>query len=320
MVKLQAANVGCFVENIFVGALAYADDLTLLAPSASAMREMLHICEEYAVEYSIKFDASKSKCIGFNSHRRSFSCGSACPRFFVDNQQIDFVYCWPHLGNILDKDLCDADCILRRREQMIGQINSVLCTFGNLNEEILIELLYISCTSLYGYVLWDLSRPEIQRICAAWRGAVRRVWHVPLNTHNDVVVSLRNKLPLFDVLCSRIFVFHISCLKSNNASVRRICEHATQEMGISAHGRNLLFLADQYKLSDMSCFGNVNAMFETLTLFSNHVFESRGWFNQNFGVIRELLLVRVGRLYLEQSDMSLSDAEVDLIINELCVG
>jgi hypothetical protein len=61
-------------------------------------------------------------------------------------------------------------------------------------------------------------------------------------------------------------------------------------------------------------------MFETLTLISNHIFESRKLFNQNFGVIRELLLVRAGRLYLEQSDTSLSDADIDLIINELCVG
>jgi hypothetical protein len=82
----------------------------------------------------------------------------------------------------------------------------------------------------------------------------------------------------------------------------------------------LLFLADRYKLSDMSCFGNVNAMFETLTLISNHVFESRKLFNLHFGVIRELLLVRAERLYLEQSYTSLYGADIDLIINELCIG
>ena len=65
---------------------------------------MLHMCEEYAVEYSITFNANESKCIVFNSHRRSFSFGSACSRFFVDNQQIDFVDSRPHhLGNILEK-------------------------------------------------------------------------------------------------------------------------------------------------------------------------------------------------------------------------
>ena len=95
--ELSEAGVGCFIGNNFVGALAYADDLTSLAPSASAMRKMLHICEEYAVEYSITFNANKSKCIVFNSHR-SFSFGSACPHFFVDNEQIYFVDSWPHLG------------------------------------------------------------------------------------------------------------------------------------------------------------------------------------------------------------------------------
>jgi hypothetical protein len=104
-------------------------------------------------------------------------------------------------------------------------------------------------------------------------------------THNNVVVALSNKLPLFDVLCRRIFVFRISFLTSD------ICEHALQEVGLSIHGRNLLFLADRYKLPDLTCLSNVNAILETLTLISNHVFESRKLVKQNFGVLRDLLLL-----------------------------
>ena len=47
----------------FVGALAYADDIVLLAPSASALRKILAICDSYANEYYISFDAQKSKCL-----------------------------------------------------------------------------------------------------------------------------------------------------------------------------------------------------------------------------------------------------------------
>ena len=36
--------------NTFVGALAYADDITPLALTPSAMRYMLRICEEYGRE------------------------------------------------------------------------------------------------------------------------------------------------------------------------------------------------------------------------------------------------------------------------------
>jgi hypothetical protein len=35
----------------------------LLAPSASAVRTMLAICDQYANEYSISFNSSKSKCL-----------------------------------------------------------------------------------------------------------------------------------------------------------------------------------------------------------------------------------------------------------------
>ena len=34
--KLESLGVGCFWNNHFAGALAYADDIVLLAPSASA--------------------------------------------------------------------------------------------------------------------------------------------------------------------------------------------------------------------------------------------------------------------------------------------
>ena len=43
--QLRNSGIGCYIGNFFVGALAYADDLALLAPSASAMRTLLKICD-----------------------------------------------------------------------------------------------------------------------------------------------------------------------------------------------------------------------------------------------------------------------------------
>jgi hypothetical protein len=51
LMALSNAGVGCYIGNNFVGALAYADDIVLLAPSASALRRMLAIYENYANEY-----------------------------------------------------------------------------------------------------------------------------------------------------------------------------------------------------------------------------------------------------------------------------
>jgi len=48
-VRLVKARVRCHIGTYHVGALAYADDIVLLA----TVRQMLEICDEYANEHSI---------------------------------------------------------------------------------------------------------------------------------------------------------------------------------------------------------------------------------------------------------------------------
>ena len=60
LVRLAQSGVGCFIGFNFVDALAYADDIVLIAPTPSAMRQLLLICDMYAVEYDIMFNANKS--------------------------------------------------------------------------------------------------------------------------------------------------------------------------------------------------------------------------------------------------------------------
>jgi len=59
--SLRDNGVGCWFGKLFIGAIAYADDIVLLAPSASAMRVMLSECDRFGCQYSVKFNATKSK-------------------------------------------------------------------------------------------------------------------------------------------------------------------------------------------------------------------------------------------------------------------
>ena len=58
---LKQKNVGCKIGNKFLGVFGYADDLTLLCPTLSGLREMLNTCEDYVKDYNILFNVSKSK-------------------------------------------------------------------------------------------------------------------------------------------------------------------------------------------------------------------------------------------------------------------
>src|SRR5664279_1443206 len=53
LIELKKAGLGCFVGNWFAAALAYANDILLLAPSTRAMRRMLLILQQNIVLHLI---------------------------------------------------------------------------------------------------------------------------------------------------------------------------------------------------------------------------------------------------------------------------
>jgi len=60
---LARSKIGYNFGMTYVGVLAYADDIVLLAPTASAMRMLLSICDDCANEHHVVFNAKKLKCM-----------------------------------------------------------------------------------------------------------------------------------------------------------------------------------------------------------------------------------------------------------------
>jgi len=60
LLSLHRAGLGCHFGHMFMGVLAYEDNMVLLAPTPHAVRSMLQCCEEYAKEYDVLFNADKS--------------------------------------------------------------------------------------------------------------------------------------------------------------------------------------------------------------------------------------------------------------------
>jgi len=88
--------------SFFVGALAYADDLVLPTPSPTAMNKMLSICDEDAAEFSIKFNAKKSKWLAIIPRKRCWLASQlAFCQFHAGGHHIDRVSSFTHLGHII---------------------------------------------------------------------------------------------------------------------------------------------------------------------------------------------------------------------------
>ena len=53
-----------------MGVYGYADDISLLCPTVSGMKEMLKTCETFAKQHDILFNASKSQLLWFGKGKK----------------------------------------------------------------------------------------------------------------------------------------------------------------------------------------------------------------------------------------------------------
>ena len=106
LVNLRKLGVGCYVGEVFMGAIGYADDLVLLAPSRTAMQMMLQVCEEFGARNNLLFstdtdpDKSKTKCV--------FMCGKKKTvkplPLYLYGRELPWVKTATHLGVELCED------------------------------------------------------------------------------------------------------------------------------------------------------------------------------------------------------------------------
>ena len=60
-----------YALSTVLGGLHMQDDLLLLAPTRSGMKELINICEELSKEFYISFNSAKSKHIEFTKSKDS---------------------------------------------------------------------------------------------------------------------------------------------------------------------------------------------------------------------------------------------------------
>ena len=135
---------------------------------------MLGICDDFAQEYAIVFNAKKSKCLWVKHSSAIKVASDRKPQFVIDGSVIEFVDSWPYLGHIIASSNDDSLDILHRRNSLCGQINDVLCYFSGLGPVTKLRLLKAYCSSYYGCKLWDLSCKAVD-FCVMWRKGLKRL-------------------------------------------------------------------------------------------------------------------------------------------------
>ena len=183
--KLRRLGVGCHVGNVFLGVMAYADDLVLVAPNRAAAVQMLGVCEAWAEDCNVHFSTdmdpskSKSKVIFMCGQRKDLSkpapvtlCGRPLP----------YVQSATHLGHELHESGNMEFDTRVKRTQFISNSFEVREVFSFASPPEVLGALKTYTCSFYGSNLWDLGGVMACQVYNSWWTSMKLAWEVPRAT------------------------------------------------------------------------------------------------------------------------------------------
>lgn len=288
LLRLKESGYGCHINGTFMGALSYADDITLISPSIIGLNKMIAICSKFADDYSITFNSKKSVCIKFGDTIKEHE------KVTLKNSEIAWVSKIKHLGNFIDTSLTDEiDCRMKI-SSFIGQVNKLNANFGHLQTHVLSRLFKLYCCSYYGSQIWCLNSLYFDKVCTAWNKGVRRVLNLPYNAHTWVLGPLLHQCHLRYQLQRRTIRF-IDSLSTSVNEIVKICYHRATCNANSPIGSNLSFIRNYYgstmphalKLSAQN--RQLVKEIESLLLARNGIYSLDGFSNTDINALITLM-------------------------------
>jgi len=303
--RLSIERLGCHIGHLFCGAFGYADDVIILAPTLFSLRRMLKICSDFAYEYNVIFNSSKSKLLFFGNvrHRPAVSpitfCGST----------IELVSHDKHLGNVIGQDSCKIQ-IQQNINEFNRKVNMVNTHFHHVQFDVLYQVFKTYCMPLYGSQLWDHGTKYADKFNTNWRKAIRKIFNLPNRTHCDLLPYIcDDDLPAVQ-LYFRIISFCRSLVNSSN-EISRICYNLAISGSGSAVSNNMSVVSSFYAVPREYIYKitrNCSAV-NVVHTESNIIKAS---------IIRDLLYMRCNNKYYVHNEQLLSAEEIEYMLVLLC--
>ena len=241
IVLLRNSGFGCHVGTQFVGALGYADDLTLICPSLNSLNHMLSICTDFAKQYNIVFNAKKTMGIKFGAPV------SQQDSVYLNDNIIQWRDQVRHLGNIVNSNLSDLPDCKVKCSTFNGSVNKLFGTYKGLKQDTMCQLFRSYCCSFYGSQLWDFKSEGFNKCCIQWNKAVRRLFNLNYRTHTWILGPLLEQPHISRQLHVKTLHFLYHMLQNGNNVVASIGKMALS-CATSPIGRNMSYLRHMFDI------------------------------------------------------------------------
>ena len=171
---LNSCNNGCFINDISINHVFYADDLCILSPSAKGLQNLVDLCERYGIAHDIVFNPTKTQCLVFKPKGYKLHC----PKIALAGTVIDYTSKAKYLGVIIHESAIDHDDMLRQLRLLYVRGNTLVRKFGKCSHAVLTTLYRTYCENFYNIFLWfNFSKTMYNKVKVACNNVCRKVFN-----------------------------------------------------------------------------------------------------------------------------------------------
>ena len=209
-ISLSKSGAGCYIGQQLIGAFGYADDVIPVAPSKRSLNILLETCKAFSSKYRVKYNPQKSKLIVFDNGDAIIHRAIEFDGQIINAQSHDV-----HLGHFIGNNTRGLS-IQKAKDDLIIQMNVLTSYFRHAYVDTKYRLLKTFCMSMYGCVLWDLQSKSVNMFHTAWWKCIRRLYELPSRTHNDLLPTICQDIPVEGQIHVRFLkLIHDSLLSRN---------------------------------------------------------------------------------------------------------
>ena len=220
----------------------YADDAVILAPSPSALQELVDACEQFACENDMIYNVSKSRYIAFLPS----SCSNLfVPKIVLGNSVLKRVYTHKYLGVFVTADLSDDLDIERQIHATYVRGNMLIQKFKHCSDLVKLRLFQTYCINFYCSQLWcRYKRRSQQRLKVAYNNIFRKFMCIERKSSISGAFVLARVDGYCAVRRRFLYSFYNRIMKSKNALLCNIMSsvYFTQSSKCFSEINGLLFI------------------------------------------------------------------------------
>ena len=216
--KLNNLNVGCKLGIRRHNSQGYADDLSVMAPSAYALQFLLDQLVIMLDNLNLLISTEKSCCMVFRSKNVRHCLN---PTFKLKNEILNIVNSYKYLGIVIRSNLSNVEDIKKCNLSFTRQFFSMFRKFNFADTNVLKFLFYSHCMSFYGVELWSSRKgcsEVFNNLEINYHKFIKIIANVPTYARNHVICRMIG-LPIFKYFINlKIIRFAFNFFNSSSKS------------------------------------------------------------------------------------------------------